>query len=109
MLNNDILNNDRDLLKEFEIDKMSEEEQQKILVQIQQTIFNRAMVRALESMDEKSKNELSTLVEEKKLDESTVLKIIKEKIPNFDEIIEEEIVKFRKLSLDISDKMNTSK
>ncbi len=101
-------NNQRDLIKEFEIDKMEEKEQEKILMRIQKIIIQRSISRAIDKLSEKEQKEIEKKMQKNNWDEREILKILKEKISNFDTIVDQETDNFRELSLNIADKIKES-
>jgi hypothetical protein len=90
----------KDLIKYLGIDKLPEDEQERILLNIGKIIFQLVMIRVLEELNENDKGEFEKILNEKPNDEEAILNFLKSKIPNLDEIVNEEIAKFKEESLD---------
>lgn len=95
----------RDLFQEFELDKLSEEEQKRFLLKINQIIFQKSMSRAIDKLNEEDKQELEDLTLNQKIDEQAILKYLQERVANFEQIVEEEIADFRQTSLKLADNL----
>ncbi len=95
----------RDLFQEFKLDQLPAEEQQRILLKINQILFQRSMNRAIDHLSEEDKQQLEDQVVNKEMDEKAILEFLKEKVKNFDEIVEEELLKFRETSLKLADNL----
>jgi len=69
---------------------LSEEKKIQLLEKLSELVFKRSMVRAMELLPEESQEELAKLVDLG--DQEKTNAFIVEKIPNFEEIMNEEIV-----------------
>jgi len=63
------------------------------------------MNRAIDYLSEEDKQQLEDQVVNKEMDEKAILDFLKEKVSNFDEIVEEELLKFRETSLKLADNL----
>ena len=79
------------------VDKMTPEEQEKIINRVGGIIFQSVLLRALPTLDEKSLKEYEKLMDAK-AEPETVLDFFFEKVPDFLRIITEESEKFQKES-----------
>jgi hypothetical protein len=96
---------DRDLFQEFNLDKLSEEEQKRFLIKINQIIFKKSMSRAIDKLSEEDRQELEGLAINHELDEKAILDYLREKVVNFEQIVEEEVASFRETSLKLADNL----
>ncbi|MCX6779362.1 MAG: hypothetical protein NTU97_03975 [Candidatus Magasanikbacteria bacterium] len=91
----------KDVSAEIGLDKMPPEEQQETLKKIGDIIFQRVMMRMIEELSEEAKTELDKLLEEKKNDPEVMLTFLRSKISNFDDLVMEEVVGFKKEATDL--------
>ncbi|MBI5732256.1 MAG: hypothetical protein HY982_02770, partial [Candidatus Magasanikbacteria bacterium] len=63
-------------------------------------IFQGVLIRVMGLLGEKDKDEFDKLLAEKSDDEEAVLKFLQAKLPNLDEIVNNEIAMFKRESLD---------
>jgi hypothetical protein len=107
---NNLLDNEssRNLFKEFEIDKLPIEEQKRVLLKINKVILTGVMSKAVDNLSKERQTIIEKKVEEG-LDEIELLNLLKEHVPNFDDLIDQEIEDFKNLSLNIADKIKDKK
>ncbi|MBL7058590.1 hypothetical protein ISS03_04590 [Patescibacteria group bacterium] len=94
----------RDITKELGLDSLPEEERQKVLERIGKLIYESVMIRVVEVLDEEDQDAFASILEEVDGDPAggdKILKFIKSKVPNIEEIVEEEVVRFKQESLDV--------
>jgi len=72
------------------LESLSEEKKIQLLEKLSELVFKRTMVRVMELLPEEGQEELSKLVDEGDSEKTNAF--IVEKIPNFEEIMNEEIV-----------------
>lgn len=89
------------LIKELGLDVLSAEEQQKAVLNIGRVIRQNIILRVMGILSEEEKDEFDTLLGEKADDEETIINFLKSKIPNLEEIIQEEIKKFKENSVNL--------
>ncbi len=88
------------IIKELGLENLPEEKKLEILLGIGRVIQQNVILRILDELPEKDKDEFDKLLGEKGDDEEAVLKFLQSKIPNLDGIVNEEIEKFKKESVD---------
>lgn len=86
----------QDISRELGLDGLSAEEQQKALQKVGDIIFQRVMMRAIDELDEVSKNELDRLLDVKKNDAGAMLDFLRDRLSNFDALVAEEVAGFKK-------------
>lgn len=94
------------ILEKLQLAKLPQDQQEAILLQIGQEIYERVNTRALEDMSEADQGELDKILTEKPDDEGALLNFMREKVPNLDEIIREEVEEFQKESADFLDSLS---
>ncbi len=96
----------RNIVKELGLDTLSEEKQSEILGKIGQIIFQAVLIRLLAILDEKDKDEFDELLAEKAGEEGVIMEFLQGRVANLDEIVKEEIIKFKTETLDIMSKID---
>lgn len=97
-----------DLEKELGLDNLPLEQQRDILANIGETIFGGVIARVIEVLDDSGKDELSAILEKEDNEEDNeeeLLKFLEEKVPNFQDLVNEEVADFKKEGLDFFKKM----
>lgn len=88
---NPIQNNIKNAL---ELDKLPPEEAQEIILRVGALIYQNVLMRVMEIMTETDQDEFEKLLDnDGKADE--IFSFLKQKVENFEKIIEEEAIKFR--------------
>ena len=95
----------QNIVKELGLDNLPEDKQLEILEKIGSIIFQSVLLRTLDIMSEENKDEFEKLLSEKADDPDIVLKFMQNKVPNLDDIVKEEVVKFKTETLDIISKV----
>ena len=90
----------KNIIKDLELDKLPAEEQEKALLSMGRIIFQSVMIRVLEKLNEKDKEEFEKMLSEKPADGDAILIFLQSRIPNINEIINEEIALFKRESVD---------
>jgi len=91
----------QDVSKELGLDTLSVEEQQNTLKKVGDVIFQRVMMRMIEELSEEAKTELDKLLTEKNNDPEVMLGFLRSKLTNFDDLVMEEVVGFKKEATDL--------
>ncbi|MEN9647806.1 MAG: hypothetical protein RLY57_610 [Candidatus Parcubacteria bacterium] len=89
---------DTNLIQTLGLDKLSPEEQEQILVDIGDVIYQSIISRAIQALSNKDKVELDHLLADKP-DFDQIGNFMYEHIPHIDRIAEEEINNFKKIAL----------
>ncbi len=89
----------QNIIKELGLDMLPEKEQQEALLRVGKIIFQSVLIRVMEELNTKGKNQLTKLLTEKPDDEKIILDFLKSKIPDLNKIVNEEIIHFKQESL----------
>jgi len=95
----------KNIIKDLGLDTLSEKEQEQASLSVGKIIFQSVLIRVMEELDDKAKNEFEKILKEKSNDESAILIFLKSKIANLDEIVSEEVAKFKQESVDLMNKI----
>lgn len=90
----------KNIISDLGLGKLPEKEQEEALQSIGRIIFQAVLIRTMEELDEKSKDEFEKILTEKPNDESAILEFLQTKIPNLNEIVNDEVSKFKQESVD---------
>ena len=93
-----------DLIKEFELEELPLEEQAKTLESIAGAIMTAIVARIIPMLDENSQKEFNELLD-KVEDPGEIQVFLSNKIPNFQEIADEEVANFKEEALDFYKKI----
>lgn len=91
----------QNIIQDLGLDKLSAEEQAKALMEVGKIIFQRVILRVMDELSEEDKNEFDKLLDEKMNDETAILNFLQSKLPNFNEIVNEEVAGFKKESSEL--------
>ncbi|MDI6884669.1 MAG: DUF5663 domain-containing protein [Hadesarchaea archaeon] len=95
----------RNIIKDLGLDKLPEKEQEEALLTIGRIIFQAVLIRVMNELTAKEKDQFEKLLTEKPDDEETILKFLQTKVPNLNEIVNDEVAKFKKESIDFMKKV----
>lgn len=84
-----------DLIKELGLEDLPSEEQVEIVLKIGRIIQQNIILRVLDEMKEEDKDEFDKFLGEKGDDQEAITEFLRSKIPNLDDIVNEEIEKFK--------------
>jgi hypothetical protein len=88
------------IFEDLELTGLSEKEKEDILQRIGRIIFEMALIRILDEMDDETAKEFEQFLE-KNQNPDDILKFLKEKVPDFEEILEDEARKFKAETFDV--------
>ena len=91
----------KNIIRDLGIGALPQEQQEEALLRIGNIIFQGALMKVVENMAEADKSEFEKLLSEKNNEPEAILNFLRSKIANLDEIISEEIRKFKQESADI--------
>lgn len=94
------------ILKELGIDKLPPEEQEQIILAIGKTIFESVLVRVIQLLDDQDLDEFEKLMTENPNDQQALLSFLQAKVPDFNQIVAEEVSKFKHEILTFSPQLN---
>ncbi|MFP4539305.1 MAG: DUF5663 domain-containing protein [Candidatus Paceibacterota bacterium] len=83
-----------DLLEEFDLKNLPEEAQSRILQAMTETLLKKITLRVLEELSEEERDEFEKVREQE--DAERTENFLREKLPNYDEILEEVVSDFKK-------------
>lgn len=95
----------KNIIKELGLDKLPEKEQEESLLTIGRIIFQAVLIRVMEELTEKEKDQFEKILTEKPNDEEAILKFLQTKVSNLNEIVNEEVAKFKQEGLDFVKKV----
>lgn len=84
----------RNILEELGLNRLPSEKQEEVLAQISHLIYQGVLIRALERMGEVSRREFEHLLGSEP-DDSTIASFLERNVPDLDNLIEEEVSRFR--------------
>lgn len=90
----------KNIIKELGLDTLPGKEQEETLLSIGRIIFQSVLIRTMEELDENSKDEFEKILSEKPNDEEAILAFLQSKLPNLNEIVQDEVSKFKQESVD---------
>jgi hypothetical protein len=90
------------LITQLGLDLLPQAEREKILLDIGEIIFRGVIMKVMDVMNEKDKNAFEKVLDEanKSEDDDQIGIFLMEKVPNLDEIVNNEVSNFKKESLD---------
>lgn len=97
----------KNIIKDLGIENLPEKEQEEILLSIGRIIFQSVLIRVMDELTEKEKDKFEKILTEKQNDEKAILGFLQEKVPNLNEIVNEEVAKFKQESVDFMKKIKT--
>lgn len=83
------------------LDSLSPEKRAELLESASQVIFQAIVLRLADVLNEEDVAQLGELFEKSGRDDEELLNFLKERVPNIDEIINEEIISFKKEAVDL--------
>ena len=86
------------IIKSLGIDALPQEQQEEALAKIGNMIFQGVLMKVMENMAEADRDEFEKLLSEKNNEPEAILNFLRSKITNLDEIVNEEIIKFKQES-----------
>jgi len=87
------------IIEELGLESLPEERKIAIVQMMTDLVQKRVMLRIMEILSEAEKDEFEKLLKEKGESAPEVAEFLKEKIPNLDEIVKEEIIKVKEEAL----------
>lgn len=84
-----------DLIKELGLEDLPEEQQEKMLMDMGEIIQQRIILRVAEGLSDEDKENFVKILEEKKEQPEEIEKFIREKVPEIDDIIMEEVGRYK--------------
>jgi len=88
------------IFEDLELEGISETEKEEMLEKIGKIIFEMALIRILDEMEDETAREFEKFIEQNQNPEE-ILRFLREKVPNFEEILQEEAMKFKSETFDI--------
>ncbi len=94
----------KNIVKELGLENLPENEKEETYLRISKIIYQNVMIRVVELLSEENQNELDGLFDKEIQSEeesNKILEFLRSKIDNFDDIVVEEIVNFKKESFEV--------
>ena len=98
----------QNIIQDLGIDRLAPEKQEETLLSIGRIIFQGVLIRVIGLLGEKDKDEFDKLLSEKADDEEAVLEFLQAKLPNLNEIVNDEIAMFKRESVDFMNQLKWS-
>jgi hypothetical protein len=95
----------RNIIKELGLDKLPEKEQEETLLNMGKIIFQSVLIRTMEELDDKGKDEFEKILSEKSNNEEAIMSFLRSKLPNLNKIVDDEVSKFKQESVDFMKKI----
>jgi len=83
----------KDIISELNLEHLPEEEQIEMISEMSDVVYEKIVLRVLEMMSDEDSVALTNLLSAEKFDEATIF--INDKIPNFEQVMDEEITEFQ--------------
>ncbi len=96
----------KNIISDLGLDTLSGKEQEEALLSVGRIIFQSVLLRTMEELDDKGKDEFEKILSEKPNDEEAILGFLQSKIPNLDKIVSDEVSKFKQESVDFMKVIN---
>ena len=90
----------QNIIKDLGLDTLSEKEQEEALLKIGKIIFQSILIKVIEKLDDNEIDNFTELLEKNPNDEKVILDFLQAKIPNFNELVNNEVANFKKESMD---------
>lgn len=94
----------KNIMEELGFENLPEDKKEEISLRVSKIIYQNIMIRVVETLSEEQRDEFNKLLDEdiKEGEESDkILEFLRSKIENFDDIVAEEVVRFKKESVDV--------
>ena len=98
---NDILK--QNLITALHLDALPAEEREKVLIDVGKVIYGKVLLRVLEELSDKDKDEFDKLLGVNPDDDEAIFKFLSGKVPNLDALVNDEVAEFKQSSLDFMD------
>jgi hypothetical protein len=95
----------KNIIKELGLDKLPEKEQEETLLNMGKIIFQSVLIRTMEELDDKGKDEFEKILSEKPNNEEAIMSFLRSKLPNLNKIVDDEVSKFKQESVDFMKKI----
>jgi len=90
----------QNIIKDLGLDTLSEKEQEEALLKIGKIIFQSILIKVIEELDDNEIDNFTELLEKNPNDEKVILDFLQAKVPNFNELVNNEVANFKKESMD---------
>ncbi len=94
----------KNIVHALEIDKLPPEEQQEIIVRVGALIYQNVLMRVMETMPQADQDEFEKILD-KNAGPEEIFTFLKNKVPDFEQVIDEEAIKFRDKANSIMDQI----
>ncbi len=94
-----------DLIRELKIDQLSKEDQEKVLLSMGEVIQQKVLTRIIEDFPDEKRKEFLGKLENNQTTPQEIQETIEKNIPNYEDLILEEIENYKKETVDFMKKM----
>jgi len=95
----------KNIITEFGLNQLLPEEQETALRQLGDIIFQKVILKIMELLSENDLDEFNNLLQENK--EAEIFTFLKNKIPNFETVIDETVAEFKQETTDLAETIKT--
>lgn len=92
----------KEIIKELGLLNLPGKEQEEALLTVGRIIFQAVLIRIMEELLDEKKDELEKIITESPDDEEKIMEFLQTNVPKLDEIVKEEIINFKKETLDLA-------
>mgnify|MGYP001577502372 CR=1 FL=1 len=89
-------NFNKKIAKDFGLESMNSEEQEKMIEKIGNLLFESVVERAVEMMDEETMNDFDDAIDEAGGDYQKVVAFLKSRVPGFNKVVSEELTRLKR-------------
>lgn len=97
----------KNIIKDLGLDTLPGKEQEETLLSIGRIIFQSVLISVMDELDEAGNDEFEKILSEKPNDEEAIFGFLQSKLPNLNEIINDEVSKFKQESVDFMKKIKS--
>jgi hypothetical protein len=92
----------RDIIKEFGLDELPEDEQQAIIEQFSDVVMQAVLVRGIAALTDAQKDALDAALAKDPSNFDIMLDFFMDALPNFDQLVQEEVARIREKAKSLS-------
>ena len=97
----------KNIIQDLGLGKLSEKKQEEALLSIGRIIFQSVIIRVMNELDKAGKDEFEKILTEKPNDEEAIMSFLQSQLPNLNEIVNDEVAKFKQESVDFMKKIQS--
>lgn len=97
----------KNIIQNLGLGDLPEKEQEEALMTIGKIIFQSVLIRVMDDLSDEDAGAFEKLLEEKPDDQEAILGFLQAKVSNLDEIVNDEVAKFKQESVDFISKIKS--